>query len=78
MYADFLHFYLHLEILLYQYVTGRYRAGVVVELIMRLEFHVFAGLRFAEVRRSAHVILIQLRQKRLISSFRKHALFLQD
>jgi len=59
-------------------VGGQYRASVVIELVMGLEFRGFAGLWFAKVGRSAHVIFVQLGQKRLVGSFRKHALLLQD
>ena len=55
-----------------------YRAGVVVDLEVRLILDVLDNLRFAERCRLAKMVLIQLGKEGLVGSLREHALLLQD
>ena len=55
-----------------------YRAGVVVDLEVRLVFRLLARFWLAEVLALAHMVLVQLGKEGLVRSLREHALLLKD
>jgi len=55
-----------------------YRAGVVVDLEVRLVFGGFRRLRFAKVLGLSLMVLVQLGEEGLVRSFWEHALLFQN
>jgi len=60
------------------HLATAHRAGVMVDLEMRLVLGSLAWLRFAKVLALAKMVLIQLGKEGLVGSLWEHALLLQD